>query len=135
MSFNTDHSSGDVPSEKPGKPRDLVITSIAAETVSLKWAAPQDPGASEITGYVLQSLDCEQLKDQKELSADVTEHSVTRLTGVQSAVYRIAAVNEHGQGPYAYCEWKFYVKNLFRKWYQVVFDGVCGFREASLFHL
>ena len=39
------------PTEPPGQPQDLRITSVSGRQVSLSWDPPQDDGGSRVTGY------------------------------------------------------------------------------------
>jgi len=41
----------------PTSPKNLKVTDITEETVTLVWETPEDDGGSEITGYAVEKRD------------------------------------------------------------------------------
>lgn len=41
----------------PSSPRDLTVTNVTEESVSLSWQIPEDNGGSPITGYTVEKRD------------------------------------------------------------------------------
>ncbi len=88
-------------SDKPGIPVDLRVAGFTETTVSLSWSPPSDNGGSEITKYVIERREAS--KRAWQTVGDTIEllYEVTSLQEGQTYLFRVAAVNDVGQGEFA----------------------------------
>jgi len=86
----------------PGKVTDLSLTVVSGTQVDLTWSIPDD-GGSSITGYLIQSRVNGMASTIETSFGDATTNSYsdTTLTAGDRVVYRIAAINANGQGPFS----------------------------------
>lgn len=84
-----------MPATQPGAPQGL--TAVASNhNVSLAWQAPASNGGASVTGYVI-------FRDGTSLATTGTQTSYRdgTVTNGQTYVYKVAAVNLMGQGPFS----------------------------------
>uniref|UniRef100_H2YLF3 Titin n=1 Tax=Ciona savignyi TaxID=51511 RepID=H2YLF3_CIOSA len=90
------------PTEVPGPPSNPKVVDTTKNSVTIKWGAPAYDGGARIIGYIVESS-VEGLDDWRKCNVGVgtpktTEFTVTGLRQEQTYVFRVAAVNEVGQG-------------------------------------
>uniref|UniRef100_H2YFD5 Titin n=1 Tax=Ciona savignyi TaxID=51511 RepID=H2YFD5_CIOSA len=90
------------PTEVPGPPSNPKVVDTTKKSVTIKWGAPAYDGGARIIGYIVESS-VEGLDDWRKCNVGVgtsktTEFTVTGLRQEQTYVFRVAAVNEVGQG-------------------------------------
>ncbi len=87
--------------EVPGEPLNLKAEAIGTSQVNLRWFTPDHDGGAPITGYRIEtSLDkgnSWQLVTANS-GTNLTSHEHTDLTAATTYRYRVAAINEAGQG-------------------------------------
>jgi hypothetical protein len=79
----------------PGAPTALATGVVTADSIGLTWAAPDDPGTSAITEYVLTRSGSGQ---QVTLPAGATSHTWNGLSPGTSYTFTLRAVNGSGTG-------------------------------------
>ena len=91
FSFNAD---------KPRPPTNLHITEITPETVTVVWEPPTDDGGSPVTRYVIEKRDMKRPTWTNAGTVTDTELSFTvpKLFEGNEYLFRVSAVNKHGQG-------------------------------------
>jgi chitodextrinase len=92
-----------VPDSAPTAPRTPTATATADGTMALAWTAPEHPGGPAVTDYVVERADAttgpwEPVADEE---GDALTHTLTGLDAGSTHHYRVAAVNEIGQGPWS----------------------------------
>lgn len=92
-----------VPDSAPTAPRTPTATAASDGTVVLAWTAPEHPGGPAVTDYVIERADAaagpwEPVADEE---GDALTHTLTDLDAGSTHHYRVAAVNEIGQGPWS----------------------------------
>ncbi len=88
--------------DKPGPPESFRVTALTEDSVTLKWAEPNDCGGADIDKYHLERRDQGQSRWTKVTSLEEEEEfTVTGLTEGKSYSFRIAAENEVGTGEFA----------------------------------
>ena len=87
----------------PSKPTGLVATANYT-SVSLSWTAPSDNGGNAITGYTVdyaKSNDTWQTQDSASINNSTRETTIIGLTSSTQYNFRVAAINNVGQGAYS----------------------------------
>lgn len=89
--------------DPPSAPRWLDVTNISRNSADLKWTAPEQDGGSAITNYVVEKRDARR-KGWQTVDTTVKElkYTVTPLNEGSLYVFRVAAENTVGVGPF--CE-------------------------------
>lgn len=89
--------------DPPSAPRWLDVINICRNSADLKWTAPERDGGSPITNYVVEKRDARR-KGWQAVDTTVKElkYTVTPLTEGSLYVFRVAAENAVGVGPF--CE-------------------------------
>ncbi|WP_244930299.1 fibronectin type III domain-containing protein [Nocardioides sp. W7] len=92
-----------VPDSVPTEPRTPGAAATSDGTVVLTWTAPEHPGGPDVVDYLLEHADSaegpwEPVADEE---GDALTHTVTGLAPRSTHHYRVAAVNEIGQGPWS----------------------------------
>ena len=85
--------------DKPAPPTNLQITQITPETVTLVWEKPTDDGGSPITKYIIEKRDMKRATWTSVGTATSSEHEFTvpKLFPNNEYMFRVRAVNKHGQ--------------------------------------
>lgn len=86
----------------PDSPRYLKCIGTTKSSISLQWMVPDDDGASDITGYVIERT--ESKRQSWELLSDNCQETVfydENLKEGASFTYRVAAVTAGGQSPWS----------------------------------
>jgi hypothetical protein len=99
-----DHvSDGDPTDGRPGAPRATQATPLSPTSISISWQAPPSGGAP-ITSYVLQrSTDMGRTwASVSTPSSSSVSATATGLTSGTTYMFRVAAVNSIGTGPYSF---------------------------------
>jgi len=89
-----------VPAAPPSTPAAPTPSPLAA-AVSLAWSAPTSDGGAEITDYEVESSFDGGLTWSPELTSSTSPATVTGLTNGVGYVFRVAAVNSAGTGPFS----------------------------------
>ena len=88
----------------PSKPRNLDATAEGPTTIDLDWEEPSDDGGSDITGYRIEWSATDGppwgILD-RDTGDDGTTYSDIGLTGGTRRYYRVAAINDDGEGPWS----------------------------------
>ena len=91
--------------EKPSAPEKPNIDEIYAQSCDLSWVAPSSDGGAAIERYV---VEVKESSDRKWLSGDFHDNQspslsnkVVSLRPEVEYVFRVAAVNKAGQGPFS----------------------------------
>lgn len=89
--------------DPPSAPRWLDVINICRNSADLKWTAPERDGGSPITNYVVEKRDARR-KGWQAVDTTVKElkYTVAPLTEGSLYVFRVAAENAVGVGPF--CE-------------------------------
>ena len=72
--------------------------------MSLTWNEPEDNGGSDVTGYVLERREASRKGWNNKQETTELEITFTKLIEGKQYYFRVAAVNEVGQGPFAETE-------------------------------
>ncbi len=80
----------------PSKVRNLKVTGVSTNTVSLNWDAPIDTGASAIAGYVVKWAG--PTSGQVSVQANTTNANIGTLTANSSYTFSVLATNLQGWG-------------------------------------
>ena len=107
--------------------------SISRNSAELKWTAPERDGGSPITNYVVEKRDVRR-KGWQAVDTTVKElkYSVTPLNEGSLYVFRIAAENTVGVGPFCELEDSVLAKDTFSelemnfKFISIYFNQDCG---------
>ena len=88
----------------PSAPEDLTATAEGPTTIDLDWEEPSDDGGSDITGYRIEWSATDGppwgILD-RDTGDDGTTYSDIGLTGGTRRYYRVAAINDDGEGPWS----------------------------------
>lgn len=76
------------------------MTSVTEDTVGLSWEEPEDDGGCEIMSYTLERRDPGKRTWEQVTKADEYEATVTSLKEGSAYMFRVAAENEVGMGPF-----------------------------------
>lgn len=97
-------------------PRWLEVIGISRNSADLKWAAPERDGGSPITNYVVEKRDVRR-KGWQTVDTTVKElkYTVAPLNDGSLYVFRVAAENAVGLGPFCELEDSVLAKDTFSK--------------------
>ncbi|UJR23285.1 hypothetical protein I4U23_026301 [Adineta vaga] len=89
------------PFDVPGAPRDLKVSGVTRSTCQLQWSPPNSDGGSPIQGYIIERQT--EKRWVRALPTIVEGTTVQLVDLIEGSIYdfRVAAVNEEGQGPYS----------------------------------
>eukprot|EP00058_Branchiostoma_floridae_P020285 XP_002605775.1 hypothetical protein BRAFLDRAFT_121886 [Branchiostoma floridae] len=85
---------------KPGPPPSVTVVDTTRSSATVRWTQPEDKGGAAIQGYVLEVKDTT-TGWRKCHTCDVIKGCNMTVTGLdpgQEYLFRVSAVNEHGQG-------------------------------------
>ena len=89
----------------PSAPEDLRATADGRTRIDLDWDPPDDDGGSDITGYWIEVSDTGDDGDWSDLEPDTddtkTSYTHTGLEPDTRQYYRVAAINDDGEGPWS----------------------------------
>lgn len=102
--------------DPPSAPRWLEVVSISRNSADLKWAAPERDGGSLITNYIVEKRDVRR-KGWQAVDTTVKElkSTVAPLNDGSLYVFRVAAENAVGVGPFCELEDSVLAKDTFSK--------------------
>ena len=85
---------------RPGMPRNLKVTEVTDNSVSLSWSTPQIDGGKPITRYVIEKREPSKSTyiPVGTTSPDTTQFRVIRLVAGSEYVLQVSAENEVGVG-------------------------------------
>lgn len=85
----------------PGKIQELEIVEVNAESAVLKWSPPQNTGGTDITSYVVEKRESPS-NNWISVNASCSRTMVKAIKLIQGNeyVFRIAAENKYGLGPF-----------------------------------
>ena len=81
----------------PSSPRDLHVTDVTQDSITLSWLPPADNGGSEVIRYVIEKRDALRMSWQMAGTTPTTKFTVTRLSEGVQYVFRVTAENAQGQ--------------------------------------
>ena len=88
--------------DKPSAPRSLRVAKATAESATVHWEKPESDGGSEITSYIVEKR--EVTKDTwitvVTVAKDVMEAVASKLFEGNQYLFRVAAENKVGMGPF-----------------------------------
>ena len=87
--------------DKPGPVEELRVREMTENTVTLHWEDPKDDGGCLISGYVVEKKEGLKRAYQREGRTTDMQYQAIALTEGQNYVFRVAAENEVGTGPFA----------------------------------
>ena len=76
------------------------MTDVAEDTISVHWDPPSDNGGCLITAYVVEYREASKRSWQSAGTTGDVEMTLTRLTEGQLYMFRVAAENDVGTGPF-----------------------------------
>ncbi|XP_023933258.1 titin isoform X1 [Lingula anatina] len=85
--------------DKPGPIHDLTSPEATSNSISLKWAEPEDDGGSNIIRYIIEKREQTRRTWQPAGSSTETEFTVTNLVENNKYVFKVSAENAQGTGP------------------------------------
>lgn len=102
--------------DPPTAPRWLEVVNISRKSADLKWTAPERDGGSKITNYVVEKRDAKR-KGWQAVDTTVKElkYTVSPLNEGSLYVFRVAAENAVGVGPFCELEDSVLAKDTFSK--------------------
>lgn len=87
--------------DKPGPPRNLKISDVRSDSCYLTWMEPEDDGGSVITNYVVERKDVASAQWVAiSSSSKKRSHMAKYLMEGTQYLFRVAAENQYGRGPY-----------------------------------
>lgn len=87
--------------DKPGPPRNLQVSEVRSDSCYLTWMEPEDDGGSVITNYVVERKDVASAQWVAiSSSSKKRSHLAKYLMEGTQYVFRVAAENQYGRGPY-----------------------------------
>lgn len=89
--------------DKPSAPRDLDVSEVGADFVTLKWSAPKSDGGKAITAYSIEKRDMTRMiwVHVTDVKSGSREYTIKKLLEGRNYQFRISATNEEGEGPFA----------------------------------
>lgn len=90
--------------DKPGAPGQPDVTDITATIAAIAWTAPENDGGTPITNYVIEykkTTDVGWQKANPDTTVAELTFSVEGLTEETDYVFRVAAENKAGIGPFS----------------------------------
>ncbi|CAF3878648.1 unnamed protein product, partial [Adineta steineri] len=89
------------PFDVPGAPRELKVTGVTRSSCQLQWLPPNSDGGAPIQGYIIErQTEKRWVKAIPTLIEGTTAQLIDLIEG-DIYDFRVAAVNEEGQGPYS----------------------------------
>ena len=87
---------------KPGPPEGLNPDRVTRSDVTLSWRPPKDDGGSKIVGYIVEQRhrDDKEWKKLNEYPHPHLSYTCTKLREHEQYMFRVAAVNDVGQGEF-----------------------------------
>lgn len=87
--------------DKPGPPRNLNISDVRSDSCYITWMGPEDDGGSVITNYVVERKDVASAQWVAiSSSSKKRSHMAKYLMEGTQYLFRVAAENQYGRGPY-----------------------------------
>lgn len=87
--------------DKPGPPRNLQISEVRSDSCYITWMEPEDDGGSVITNYVVERKDVASPQWLAiSSSSKKRSHLAKYLIENTQYLFRVAAENQYGRGPY-----------------------------------
>lgn len=90
--------------DAPGAPTgvEVAVSGEDGDALDVSWTAPEEDGGAEVTGYVVQwKSGDDDYSDDSQLSVDGTSSNFDELTKGTEYTFRVAAVNDAGQGEWS----------------------------------
>jgi len=82
--------------DKPSSPLNLTAPDVLADSITLRWEAPEDNGGSEITGYVIKKREFNRRSWQEVTKVKDLECTIGKLLEGNQYYFRVFAQNEIG---------------------------------------
>ena len=86
--------------DKPSAPRNLRVTGVNKDSVSLAWDEPDNDGGAPVKRYVVEKADVKRgvFSEAGDTEPDKRQFKVTKLLEGNDYMFRVSAENEIGQG-------------------------------------
>ena len=86
--------------DPPSEPKDLKVTDVQQDTVTLQWSPPDNNGGQDILGYVVERREVgrQQWSRVGQTSPDVTTIKARNLLEGRPYSFRVMAENVEGLG-------------------------------------
>jgi len=87
-------------SDKPSAPKNLRVTGVNKDSVSLAWDEPDQDGGAPVKRYVVEKADVKRgvFSEAGDTQPDKRQLKVSKLLEGNDYMFRVAAENEIGQG-------------------------------------
>ena len=88
--------------DKPTAPLKVHMVEQYKDAITIGWSEPESDGGSRLTGYVIEKRDANRTLWTQigEVGADVHQYKASKLYEGSSYMFRVAAENAIGQGPF-----------------------------------
>ena len=86
--------------DKPGAPENMKVTEVTEDMICVHWDTPSDNGGCLISAYVVEYREARKRAWQSAGTTGDVDLTVTRLSEGQLYMFRVAAENEVGTGPF-----------------------------------
>ena len=92
--------------DKPSAPQAVRLLEQYKDFISIQWDEPASDGGSRLTGYIIEKRDANRTLWTQigEVGGDVRRFKATKLYEGSSYMFRVAAENAIGQGPFGQIE-------------------------------
>ena len=101
---------------KPTAPKNLRVTKVTENSVSLAWDTPEGDGGAPIKGYVIEKRDPHRMMYTHIASTQNNEYRVMRLSEGNDYVFQVSAENSVGVGEPAELAQGITAKSQFGEW-------------------
>ena len=86
--------------DKPSAPRNVRVTAVSKDSVSLAWDEPAEDGGAPVKRYVVEKADVKRgvYAEVGDAAPDKRQITATKLLEGNDYMFRVAAENDIGQG-------------------------------------
>ena len=93
-------------SDKPSAPTRFQVTDVGADFATIKWEPPKNDGGLPINTYSIERRDMTRMLwiSVDEVRANTKEFTIGKLLEGRNYQFRLSALNDEGEGAFAYSE-------------------------------